>query len=265
MSYDNLTTSDGLLTHSQLRLSKDDVLAAKSVRIISTSFSPAIAQGPFTEPQKRLITNAIDRSLCLGLSDRFQIASPAQTADLTVHAVVTHVAATDATMAGVSKVASVAPSLLLPGVPVPVPRVPIGLGSLSVEAEARGQSGNQVAAMVWARGANSFTSSPRVSTEGDAYDLASEFGDDFSKLLVTGKSPFGTWPAPPSLDKVKASFGAAPKQVACETFGRSPGLPGAIEKGLGLPPSWADNGSAADSAPKKQSDTDAVAETPVPH
>ena len=28
-------------------------------------------------------------------------------------------------------------TILLPGVPVPIPRIPIGLGSLSLEAEAR--------------------------------------------------------------------------------------------------------------------------------
>ncbi len=34
-----------------------------------------------------------------------------------------------------------------PGVPVPTPRIPIGLGSLSVEAEARGRDDRQVAAI----------------------------------------------------------------------------------------------------------------------
>lgn len=69
-----------------------------------------------------------------------------------------------------------APSILLPSVLVPVPRIPIGLGSLSVEAEARDPRGNQNAAMVWGRGADSFTSAARVSSDGDAYDLATEFG-----------------------------------------------------------------------------------------
>jgi hypothetical protein len=37
---------------------------------------------------------------------------------------------------------------------------------------------------------------------GDAYDLAASFGDDFSKLLVTGASPFKTMPSPPSMQRV---------------------------------------------------------------
>jgi hypothetical protein len=95
----------------------------------------------------------------------------------------------------------VAPSILLPGVPVPVPRIPVGLGSLTVEAEARDRSGSQQAAMIWGRGANSFTSAPRGSNAGDAYELATAFGDDFSRLLVTGASPFGKLPPLPSLQK----------------------------------------------------------------
>ena len=42
--------------------------------------------------------------------------------------------------------------------------------------------------MVWARGADIITSKPKVSTAGDAYDLAKAFADDFSKLVVTAAS-----------------------------------------------------------------------------
>ena len=75
--------------------------------------------------------------------------------------------------------------------------------------------------MIWARGANSFTSAPRVSSDGDAYDLASAFGDDFGKLLVTAESPFGKLSAPPSIDSLKASLGGARKQANREVFGRA--------------------------------------------
>lgn len=242
-SYENLTPSDGLLTRSLLNINKEDVLAAKTVRIVPTTFSASAQGAPFTAEQRGLITNAVDRTLCSGLSERFDVVAPTEPADLTVHAVVTHVAATDPAAAGLSKVASVAPSILLPGVPVPVPRIPIGLGSLSLEAEARDPSGTQKAAMIWGRGANSFTSSPRMAREGDAYDLAAAFGADFSRLLVTGASPFGKLPAAPSVGNLGAFLGGKPKHAACEAFGRSPGVAGMVAQRIGLPPDWTDKGA----------------------
>jgi len=244
-SYDNLTPSDGLLTKSQVRVSKAYVLAAKTLRIEPTALTAAAARVPFTDEQRSLIKNAVSRAMCLALSERFQVVAPTEPADLSVRAVIIHVAPTDAAAAGVSKVASVVPSIVAPGVPIPVPRLPIGLGSLAVEAEARDPRGSQKAAMIWARGANSFTSAPRVSSEGDAYDLASAFGDDFGKLLVTAESPFGKVSAPPSLASLKASLGGAPKEAACEAFGRAPGLVGMIGQRVGVPPDWTDKGAPA--------------------
>ncbi|MBA4035191.1 MAG: DUF3313 domain-containing protein [Bradyrhizobium sp.] len=248
-SYANLTPSDGLLTKSQVSISKADVLAAKTLRIEPAAFTGAAATEPlFSDKQRSLIKNTVNRAMCSALGERFRIVGPTEAADLSVRAVITHMAPTDATAAGVSKVASVVPSIVAPGVPIPVPRLPIGLGSLSAEAEARDRSGKQKAAMIWARGANSFTSPPRVSSDGDAYDLASAFGDDFGKLLVTGESPFGKVSAPPSLDGLKAVLGGAPKEAACEAFGRAPGLPGLIGQRMGLPPDWTDRGEPANAA-----------------
>ena len=248
-SYDNLTPSDGLLTKSQVSISKADVLGAKTLRIEPAAFTVAAAREPFSDKQRDLIKNAINRAMCFALSERFRIVAATEAADLSVRAVITHIAPTDATAAGVSKVASVVPSIVAPGVPIPVPRLPIGLGSLSVEAEARDPGGNQKAAMIWARGANSFTSAPRVSSDGDAYDLARAFGDDFGKLLVTAESPFGKVSAP-SIDSLKASLGGAPKQAICEVFGRAPGLPGMVGERIGLPPDWTDQGASSNAAPE---------------
>jgi hypothetical protein len=61
-------------------------------------------------------------------------------------------------------------------VPVPVPRILIGLGSLSLEAEARDPLGDQKTAMIWGRGANALVESGRGAQEGDAYDLVGAFG-----------------------------------------------------------------------------------------
>ncbi|WP_246731525.1 DUF3313 domain-containing protein [Methylocapsa sp. S129] len=244
VSYDRLTPSDGLLAHSRLWVSKNEILAAKSVRIAPTVFAATSGEAAWSQKQRSLVANAVDRSLCLGLSNRFEVVPLTETADLTVHAVITHAAATNQAMAGVSRVVALAPTVFLPGVPAPVPRIPIGLGSLSLEAEARDASGAQKAAIVWARGADSFTNAPRVASEGDAYELAASFGADFSKLLVTGVSPFWKLPSLPSTQSVGVFFGGAPKSVACEAFGRDPGVVGFIAERVGAPPDWTDKGAA---------------------
>jgi hypothetical protein len=173
------------------------------------------------------------------------VVGPSEPADLTVHAVITHIKPTNPLAVGLSKVASVATSVALPNLRVPVPRIPIGLGSLSLEAEAIDYEGNQRAAMIWGRGANALLDSGRVAREGDAYNLAAKFGGDFSKLLVTGKTPFHTLPSLPSINELRALFARAPKYPACEAFGKSPGLVGMIGEQIGLPPAWTDKGAAA--------------------
>lgn len=243
-SYDNLKPSDGVVTRSLLSLKKEDVLAAKTIRIIPTEFSIAASRVPFTDTQRKLVANAVDRSLCAGLSHRFEVVEKSQQADLTVRAVITHVAPTDVAAVGLSKGASVAKTILLPGVPVPVPRIPVGLGSLSLEGEARGNDGEQRAAMIWGRGANALFGSARMSEEGDAYSLAAAFGEDFSKMLVTGSTPFGGSPTIPPLESLGPILGGAHKYPACEAFGRFPGLAGVLGDQLAMPPEWTDKGAA---------------------
>lgn len=243
-SYADLMPANGRITKSMLRIDKDDVLAAKTARIVPTRFSETAAQVKFSDQQRKLIGNAVDRSLCLGLSERFLIVPAWAPADLTVHAVVTHATVTDEVAAGASKVVSIIPAALSLGVPVPVPRIPIGLGSLSIEAEAQDSIGGQKAAMIWGRGANSMTDRPLVSTAADAYNLASMFGADFSQLLVTGVSPFDQMSLP-SMQKLGAKFGASPKNAACAQFGKDPGVKGFAGDALGMPPEWTDDGAAA--------------------
>ncbi|MGO4712780.1 DUF3313 domain-containing protein [Bradyrhizobium sp. 2TAF24] len=240
-SYERLKPSDGLLTKSLLHVDKEQVLAARSVRIWPTVFAPG-ASPQLSEEQRRLVANLIDRALCGGLSERLRIVGPDEPADLTTHVKVTQAAPTDEMAAGASKVASIVPSAL--GVRVPIPRIPIGLGSLTVESEAQDAAGHQLAAMVWARGANSFTNSPKVSAVSDPYDLGSSFATDFSQMLVTGTTPFGQPPRLPSLESIGTSLGGQPKYAACEAFGRDPGLVGMIAGNVGLPPEWSDKGAA---------------------
>jgi Protein of unknown function (DUF3313) len=247
-SYRSLAQSDGILTRARVSANKDQLLAAKTIRLAPTSFAESAVSAGLSEVQRNMVANAIDRSICIGLADRFHIAAAGEPADLSVRAVITYVGLTDETVAGVSRAASVGVSIVekvfvpVP-VPIPTPRIPIGLGGLAVEAEALDQTRRQQAAMVWARGADAFLSKPKVSTAGDAYDLASSFASDFSKLLVTGSSPFQTLPSLPSVHGISAMFGGPPKEPACEVFGRGPGVAGLFAGFVGLPPEWTDKGA----------------------
>jgi hypothetical protein len=75
-SYDSLAPADGIVTHSKLRVDKTNVLSAKSVAIIPTSFSSEAAMAELTDKQRHVIAKAVDRSVCIDLSDRFDAVPP---------------------------------------------------------------------------------------------------------------------------------------------------------------------------------------------
>jgi hypothetical protein len=239
-----------MVTKSRIRVNKPQVLASRTINIAPATFSAAAAP-KLNDQQRALVANALSRALCISLSDRFEIVALDTPADLTVKTVITHATETDEVAAGLSAVASIGSSFVDMGAPVPVPRIPIGLGNLSIEAEAVDSLGQQQAAMVWGRGATAFFSSPKASKASDAYDLSAAFGDDFGYLLVKGKSPFGGFdPSLPSLHKINSAIGLAPKQAVCENYGRAPGIVGAVGGKLGLPPEWTDQGRKQAAAPR---------------
>lgn len=245
-SYAGLVPSDGVMTRTKVLIDRKGVLAARTVRFVPTGIDARAGGSGLTPKQLQLVSNAIDRSLCRDLSQRFTIVMPGEQSDLVVQAVITDVAKTDTTAAGASvvtgiggKVASAATGIVLP-----IPRLPLGLGSLSVEAEARDVSGRQLAAFVWARGADSFTTAARIAEEADAHTLAGRFAGDFAKLLITGTDPIAD-PTPllPTAQGIGEYFGSDPKFAACRQFGRDPGLGDTIGSAVGLPPEWTDAGA----------------------
>lgn len=245
-SYTDLQPSHGMLTKTRLKVNKAVVMAANSASIIPTEISAQVRPEGLTKEQLRLVANAIDRALCANLSQRLSIVALGQPADLTVHAVITHLAPTDVTVAGVSKAANVGGMVATAatGVPIPMPRIPLGMGGLSVEAWAETPQRQSVAAMTWARGADAITTKARVSGEADAYALAKQFAGDFGKLVVTGVDPIRhSLPALPSVQNVREFFGGSPQYVACEQFGRNPGVGDALGEIVGLPPQWTDGGA----------------------
>ncbi len=236
-SYDGLASNNGLLTKANYKVSSGDLGAARTIYIEPTKVSAAAALSIKKSSDRALVANVISRALCIGVSDRFEVVSTKEDADLVVHATITQIVPTNATMAGLSTAASLGASVFSS---VPVPRLPMGLGGLSVEAEATMRDGKQAGAMVWAKGTNFVTTNARISQIGDAYSLAASFGDDFSKMLVNGKTPFKGLPKIPSGQRIKSGFGGKPKYPACEIFGRSPGLKDFAASQVGMPPSWTD-------------------------
>jgi hypothetical protein len=253
-SYQQLQPADSKFNgrKSRVRVDKDAVLAARTVLIVPTSFAAEAASAKFSTRDRLLVANAVDRSVCIALSDRFNIVVPPQTADLTVHVTIANIVPTDETAAATTKVLDIGKSVLShtgvleTSVPIPSVRVPIGLGGIALEGEAVDPTGQQKAAMLWAKGANSFFGTTRVSPVGDAYELASAFGDDFSALLVTGDDPFGfKWPSLPYMHRLKSTFGGAPKEAVCDSFGRK-GVTDMIAGNFGFPPQWTDKGAQAE-------------------
>ncbi|WP_342418301.1 DUF3313 domain-containing protein [Rhizobium sullae] len=236
-SYDSLTSNNGRLTKANYRVASTDLVSTKTIYIEPTKVSGGAALSIKKSSDQALVANVISRALCLGVSDRFVVVERKEDADLVVNATITRIAPTNATVAALSTATSLGANFV---VPVPVPRLPMGLGGLSVEAEATTREGKQVGAMVWAKGANFVTTSARVSQIGDAYSLAASFGSDFSKMLVTGKTPFKGLPKIPSGQRIKSGLGGKPKYPACEKFGRSPGLVDFAASQVGMPPSWTD-------------------------
>ena len=189
-SYDRLEQSDGLLTKAQVSVNKDDILSARTVRITPTTFSAAaVSEAGLSEPQVRLIANAVDRSLCTGLSRRFQIASAAQPADLTVRAFITRIIPTDEIAAAASSVTSVGMTVVkATGVvtaPIPSLRFPIGLGGLARRLRPLTGPAPEGGHHLGARG-QLLQSPAGIQAQATLTSSRLSFGDDFSKLLRTG-------------------------------------------------------------------------------
>lgn len=236
-SYGQLSPAKGKFTKSRTFVDAQGLTAVRTVSIVPTTFSFNAASRIKAPQDRALVSNALDRAVCVSLSDKYQIVPTGQPADLTLRTVVTDIVATNKTMAGVSTAVSLGSSLALP---VGIPRLPVGLGGLAVEAEAIDITGTQRAAVVWSKGANSITNNARVSEVGDAYSLAGSFGKYFSRMLLTGKEPKALDISLPSAQRMNSALGGKPKYAACDAFGRSPGLAGMIADKVGAPPEWTD-------------------------
>ncbi|WP_132280777.1 DUF3313 domain-containing protein [Neorhizobium sp. JUb45] len=239
-TYSQLGAVKGKFTKSRTFIDAHALSSVRTVAVLPSTFSFSAASRIKAPQDRALVVNALDRAICVSLSDKYQMVPVGQSADLTVRTVVTDIVPTNKTMAGVSTAVSLGSSLALP---VGIPRLPAGLGGLAVEAEAIDGTGAQRAAVVWSKGANSITNNARVSEVGDAYSLASNFGKYFARILVTGKEPKGLDTSLPSAQRMNSALGGRPKYAACDAFGRAPGLAGMVADKIGAPPQWTDRAS----------------------
>ena len=159
-----------------------------------TAFSPAaVSETSISEAQVRLIANAVDRSLCTGLSRRFQIAlRPSRRID---RACVHHAHhATDEIAAAASSVTSIGMTVVkVTGVvtaAIPSLRTPIGLGGLALEAKRRPHRQPEGGHHLGTRG--QLLQSPAGIQGRRRLRVRVGLRRRFSKLLVTGASPFKT-------------------------------------------------------------------------
>ncbi|WP_312359336.1 DUF3313 domain-containing protein [Agrobacterium sp.] len=241
-SYAQLSPAKGKFTKTRTFVDAKGLAAVKTVAIVPTTFSFTASSRVTSEKDRALVSNALDRAICVALSDKYRIAALGQPADMTVRTVITDLVPTDKTMAGVSTAVSLGSNFVLP---VGVPRLPVGLGGLAVESEAVDSTGVQRAAAVWSKGANSFTDSARVSEIGDAYGLASDFANYFARILVKGKTSEGLDISIPSGHRMRSALGGKPKYAECDAYGRSRGLQGMVADQFGAPPEWTDKQAKA--------------------
>lgn len=136
------------------------------------------ARGPgISESQAALVANNAGRAACSRMGKFVELVEAGADGAPQPRLVITGIVPTGRAAAGASSVIG----FFVPFVPF---RLPTGLGALVGEAEVRAPDGTQLAVMRWARGANSVMNSAKVSTIGDAWQLARQFGDQFGRSIL---------------------------------------------------------------------------------
>lgn len=204
----------------------DAVLAARSASLPQVDIGEGAAAKDVSDAQAALVANRAARDVCNALAPHLELVE--RDGDLEIALRVTAVQATSRGAAGVSEVI---------GFFVPGPfRLPAGLGGLAIDGVAR-DGGEDVLVLHWAEGANAVTEGARISTIGDAYQLAGQFADDFAKALVDPRGKDGETRAKLDPDRREAN-----KALCRERFGSAnlagrgasillPLAPEAIDKG----------------------------------
>lgn len=169
--YDGLVAREDTIRAS-IRQRRDETLAAGIERLF---LEPAVLVGEagaaLSDAERAQVLREVDRQICYEVSERFDLADTA-TGAARLRTGVVDIRPTGAAGSGLSAVAN----MLIPG--PGTFRVPGTTGGLAVETELLGPGGEQIAALAWARNANTLgTDTPSLSRVGDALQLAEPLGD----------------------------------------------------------------------------------------
>jgi hypothetical protein len=252
-SYEGVTEASTFRTKAHLHVEATALQKARTFQLEPVQFAEGVG-GSITPAQREVVANAASRAICAVLSQRLEAPPAGAAPDLVVRATITGFNPTGRAIAGASFVLSHLS-------PIPfTPRIPFGLGTFSAEGEAIDGSGHQVAALIWERGADAFTSSPRVSVIGDAYQLSLIFGHDMGELVVTGENPIHNLSLPDFSHHRKPA-------ASCAVFGKGPGMTGFVAGRLAAAPEWLDRPDKAQppvAPPSARTDPQAVTTAPPP-
>lgn len=165
--------------HVRIELHVDRDAIGRGARIGKPAATVAPGAYPDSIPSAsvELVANNAARSLCNELAPYVEWVEAGTEGALAARLVVTAIVPTSRTAAGASAVADV----FIPG----PARLPAGLGALAIDGDLVTIDGRTVAAIRWARGANAVTDNAQISTIGDAWQLADEFGEELAEALLT--------------------------------------------------------------------------------
>jgi len=175
--YDGLVTREDTIRAS-IRQRRDDAVAATIDRVhLEPSQFVGTAGNNLTDEERTQLLREVDRQICYEVSERFTLV-PAARDVARLRTGVVDVRPTGTVGSGVAAVANI----LIPG-PGTL-RVPGTTGGLAVESELIGPNGRQVAALAWARNANTVgTDAPSLSRIGDALQMAEPLGDEIGDTI----------------------------------------------------------------------------------
>jgi hypothetical protein len=179
-SYEGLTPRENTLRAKISERRDDEGLASvRRVAITSARLAPGTETEWLAGPERTALLRELEAQLCFELSERYEIAPSAESADAEVRTIVTAVRPTGR----VASAVSAASSFFIPG-PIGL-RVPGTLGGLAAEAEMLDRSDRQLAALTWSRSATAIgTDDPSLSRIGDALQFAEPFADASAAVMT---------------------------------------------------------------------------------
>ncbi len=220
------------------------LLSAQSIGLPSVRIaSDAVAKG-ISADQAALVANRAARDVCNDLARYLRIEPNAP--ELEVEIVITAIRPTSSAAAGASA---------LLGVFIPGPfRLPAGLGGFAADGAVRRED-QPILLLHWAEGAGAITEDAKISSIGDAYQLAGEFADDFVDGLI---DPLDE--AAPTRSRVDATTRESGQALCLAAFGRASVAGRGASFLLPLAPEAIDAGAPVGDtpAPKQAADEDSA-------